>query len=561
MNTGDENRYNAELYPGSYEKFKCIERLIHDNRVGMAIISVPDIVMLKTNQMYITDLEEPYNRVEYITGKSLRDIDGPWSNQTDDKSIGEFIKKRKTKYLNEIKITTKNGEDKYYNNILSPIDEDGEVRYILSVLMDVTRIVKNRQKTEAAAKTIQLEKQELEAVIDNLSDAILVLKDGRLYLQNKAFKSYFGGHKIKDPKDIYDSASFYNRQGERLTYERMPLRRMLNGERFVKEDVLMDRNGDLKYLTITGTTLADKEDRPYLHIISCRDATDRAQSYLTAEKQKKQLDQELKAERCRAEILKMKMQENETFLSFISHEFRTPLTVINAAVQALDFCCRGELPQKAEKYLNSIQQNTYRLLRLMNNILDLNRAEEGFLKTHSVITDVIDLTRSIVDSVTVYGKQKNVKIHFSSRCKVMKAVLDQMKYERILLNLLSNAVKFTPSGRSIYVSITCRNGYFYLKVRDEGVGIPIAKQKVLFNRYSQVSNDLTRPSEGAGIGLSLVKQLVKSMNGSIALESYEGKGSTFIIELPAEKPKDIGMTASTEIREISLEEAVRIEFS
>ncbi|HEX2946146.1 MAG TPA: PAS domain-containing sensor histidine kinase [Clostridia bacterium] len=561
MNTGNIDGFHGEMCAGATDKFNCIEKIFGDNKAGMAIISMPDLILLKTNQMHIAYLEEPYNKIDQITGKCLKDIAGPWSRHLNKKDMDDLIREHKVKYLLEVKMKMKDGQEKYFNNILSPVEEDGETRYILSILMDVTEKVQCRQQIQMAAQTIQLEKEELEAVIDNLNDAIFIFRNEKLYLQNSVSKKYFGGHKIEIPKDIYDAARFYNSQGERLTYERMPLNRMLDGEGSLKEDVLMECDGDIKYLTITGTSLPDKEGRPSLHIVNCRDATDRALSFLTIMEQKKQLDQELEAERYRAELLKTKMQENESFFSYISHEFRTPLTVINSALQALDFTCRNELPPKAEKYLNSIRQNSYRLLRLMNNILDLNRAEAGFLKAYSVKTDAVALTKNIVDSVTIYAKQKDIDLNFISRFKSMDAVLDQTKYERILLNLLSNAVKFTPPGKSIFVNISFRDGNMILKVRDEGVGIPADKQKELFNRYSQVSNDLTRPSEGAGIGLSLVKQLVMSMNGDIRLESCEGKGSTFTVSLPVEKPKEINETAITAINLGSYAESARIEFS
>lgn len=561
MKTGSTDGYHEELIFRANERFECIEKLIQANIAGIAVVSIPDLILLKTNQKHIDDLDEPYNRMDQIVGKSLGEISGPWSNFLGKRNLDCFIETKAARYLHEFKKVMKNGEVKYFNNILSPVEADGEIRYILSILMDVTESVKNREKAEMAAQTIQLEKEELEAVIDKLSDGVFIFRDGELYLRNQVSGEYFGDHKIEIPKDIYDAAEFYDVQGERLTYEKMPLSRMLDGESTVKEDVLMECNGVTRYLTITGTSLSDKTGRPYLHIMNCRDATDRARNFLAVVEQKKQLDQELEAERYRADILRMKMQENEAFLSFISHEFRTPLTVINSAIQALEFTCRNELPQKAEKYLNSIRQNSYRLLRLMNNILDLNRAEAGFLKTYSVKTEVVLLTKNIVDSVIVYARQKGLEIHFTARCKTIYAILDQTKYERILLNLLSNAVKFTPQGKSIYVGISSKNGKVYLKVRDEGVGIPPEKQKELFKRYSQVSSDLTRPSEGAGIGLSLVKQLVTSMKGEITLESYEGRGSTFIVALPAENAQDTDNTAAAEIKGDSFKETARIEFS
>lgn len=561
METGCTDGYHEELIFRANERFKCIEKLIQADIAGIAVVSVPELTLLITNQKHINNLDEPYNRMDQIVGKCLREIRGPWSNFFSKGNLDSFIETKTVRYLQEFKMNMKNGEVKYFNNILSPVEEDGEIRYILSILMDVTENVNSREKTEMAAQTIRLEKEELETVIDNLSDAVFIFRNGELYLKNQVSGGYFGDHKIEVPKDIYDAAAFYNVRGERVAYEKMPLSRMLDGESTVKEDILMECNGEMRYLTITGTSLSDKTGRPYLHIMNCRDSTDRARNFLTIVEQKKQLDQELEAERYRADVLKMKMQENEAFLSYISHEFRTPLTVINSAIQALEFTCRNELPQKAEKYLNSIRQNSYRLLRLMNNILDLNRAEAGFLKTYSVKTEVVLLTKSIVDSVIVYARQKGLELHFTSRCKTIYAVLDQTKYERILLNLLSNAVKFTPQGKSIYVGVSSKNGKVYLRVRDEGVGIPQEKQKELFKRYSQVSNDLTRPSEGAGIGLSLVKQLVTSMKGEITLESCEGKGSTFIVELPAENVQDTDNTAAAEIKGDNFKETARIEFS
>ncbi len=561
METGSTDGYHEELILRANERFECIEKLIQSNIAGIAVISIPELVLLKTNPKHIDYLNEPYNRMDQIVGKPLSEIDGPWSNFLNKRNLDCFIETQAASYLHEFKMDMKNGGVKYFNNILSPVEADGEIRYILSILMDVTESVKNREKAEMAARTIQLEKEELEAIIDNLSDAVFIFRNGELYLKNQVSGGYFGDHKIETPEDIYDAASFYDIRGKRLTYEEMPLCRMLRGESILEEDVMMVRNDNTKYLTITGTSLSDKTGRPYLHIMNWRDATDKARNFLAIVEQKKQLDQELEAERYRADVLKLKMQENEAFLSFISHEFRTPLTVINSAIQALEFTCRDELSQKAEKYLNSIRQNSYRLLRLMNNILDLNRAEAGFLKTYSIKTEVISLTRNIVDSVLVYARQKGLEIHFTSRCKTIYAILDQTKYERILLNLLSNAVKFTPPGKSIYVGIASKNGKVYLKVRDEGVGIPREKQKELFKRYSQVSNDLTRPSEGAGIGLSLVKQLVTSMKGEITLKSCEGKGSTFIVKLPAENTQDTDNAAATEIKGDSLKETARIEFS
>lgn len=230
-------------------------------------------------------------------------------------------------------------------------------------------------------------------------------------------------------------------------------------------------------------------------------------------------------------VLKLK----EEFFSFISHEFKTPLTVINAAVQAIEVICKNEISARLKTYLNKIRQNSFRQLRLVNSLLDITKAEAGYINLQKTNMDIVSLTKEILDSVALYAKQREVGLEFYSSISEKVIGIDDEKYERIILNLLSNAIKFTPSGKNIYVILSCKRQKICIEVKDEGIGIPTEMQSIIFEPFKQVNNSLTRQADGTGIGLSLVKKLIEVMEGEILLESKVGKGSSFTIILPSAK--------------------------
>ena len=229
------------------------------------------------------------------------------------------------------------------------------------------------------------------------------------------------------------------------------------------------------------------------------------------------------------------MKIKDDFFSFISHEFKTPLTIIYAAIQALELICGSELSEKAKKFIGQIRQNSLRQLRLVNNLLEITKAENGYLKLYKKNIDIVFLTKAITESVMQYSKGKNVNLSFQSSLDKKLIAVDDEKYERILLNLLSNAIKFTPAGKNIFVRVYNRDKEVCIEVKDEGIGIPKQKQNLIFDRFRQVDCSLVRNAEGTGIGLALVKLLVNAMKGKIVIDSEEGRGTTFTIIFPDEK--------------------------
>ncbi len=274
----------------------------------------------------------------------------------------------------------------------------------------------------------------------------------------------------------------------------------------------------------------------------------------------------IKSEKEKNEALQKAIEMKDEFLSLISHEFKTPLTVINSAIQAMELLCKDELSPRSKGFLRKIRQNSYRQLRLVNNLLDITRYNSGQMKIHKTNKDIIFLTKSITDSVQIYAEQKGLSLTFSSTIKRREIGIDEEKYERILLNLLSNAIKFTKKGNSITVHISQKivdgRCMVCIAVKDSGIGIPKDKVNIIFERFGQVDNSLSRQAEGTGIGLSLVKMLVESQGGLITVHSKVGCGSSFIIMFPAKKTKVSTVEPTiNEFTDNRLIQATAVEFS
>ena len=226
------------------------------------------------------------------------------------------------------------------------------------------------------------------------------------------------------------------------------------------------------------------------------------------------------------------------FFSNISHEFKTPLNLIFSALQVIELKNNTNEDKSLEKYTAIMRQNCYRLLRIMNNFIDITKIDSGNFFTHFKNGDIVFTVENIVMSTVDYIESKGINITFDTDVEEKTIAFDPDSIERIILNLLSNAVKFTPSGGSIDVNIYDKADNIVISVKDTGIGIPKDKQDSIFKKFVQVDKSLSRGTEGSGIGLSLVKELVVLHNGTIELESTPNEGSEFKITLPVKLLKD-----------------------
>ncbi|ABR36593.1 ATP-binding protein [Clostridium beijerinckii] len=241
---------------------------------------------------------------------------------------------------------------------------------------------------------------------------------------------------------------------------------------------------------------------------------------------------ELKSKEEALELEKLRTE----FFANISHELRTPLNIILGVIQILrrDLLDK-EKPIDKGKIINNIdieRQNCFRLLRLINNLIDSTKLDAGHFEIDMINCNIVSVVEEITLSVAGYIINNNINLIFDTDVEEKIIACDPDKIERIMLNLLSNCIKFTDDDGSIFVNIFDGEEYITLSVEDTGIGIPEEKVEIIFDRFRQVDKSFTRNYEGSGIGLSLVKSLVEMHDGTISVESKYGVGTKFTIKLP-----------------------------
>lgn len=235
-------------------------------------------------------------------------------------------------------------------------------------------------------------------------------------------------------------------------------------------------------------------------------------------------------ERRRAEALAEIDRAKTAFFSNISHEFRTPLTLMLGPLEEL-LQTQGNLSKQQLEYADAAHRNAIRLLRLVNTLLDFSRIESGRIQAVFRPVDIFSFTTELASNFRSVVEKAGLRLHITGDRMTEKVYVDHGMWEKIVLNLLSNAFKYTLKG-GITVSLEQTESHVVLKVADTGVGIPEEELPHMFERFHRISNSAGRSHEGTGIGLSLVYELVKLHEGTIAVESKLGDGTVFKVMLP-----------------------------
>jgi len=237
------------------------------------------------------------------------------------------------------------------------------------------------------------------------------------------------------------------------------------------------------------------------------------------------------AEKKRAEALAEIDRAKTAFFSNVSHEFRTPLTLMLGPLEDLLARSQTHLSPTAKEQLDLVSRNGSRLLRLVNTLLDFSRIEAGRVRAVYQATDLARFTSELASVFRSATDKAGLRLVVDCRDLEEPVYVDRDMWEKIVLNLISNAFKFTFDGE-IGVSVHRVGSTAELRVRDTGVGIPAEAIPKLFERFNRVPNTRSRTHEGSGIGLALVHELVKLHGGSISTESTVGQGSTFVVSIP-----------------------------
>lgn len=313
------------------------------------------------------------------------------------------------------------------------------------------------------------------------------------------------------------------------------------------------KNGQRVWVKVNISRANNFKGEPQYFVYELQDITSNrkvVELELGMQQKKKQLLETLELDKIRTE-----------FIANLSHELRTPLNVITGATQLLELNLADNMNEKTNTNLKYIRQNSRRLLRLVNNLIDTTKLEAGFQNLNLSNFDIINLVEDITLSIVDYTSLNGLELLFDTNIEEKVIACDPDKIERIILNLLSNAIKFTNKGGSIFVCIEDKGENITISIKDTGIGIPLDKQDIIFDRFRQVEKSLTKTREGSGIGLSLVKALVEQHGGKITVISELGNGSEFIITLPVYVVDNDTTDNSGSLVYLDRVERIKVEFS
>lgn len=277
-------------------------------------------------------------------------------------------------------------------------------------------------------------------------------------------------------------------------------------------------------------------------------------------------------DRKKAEEINLVLQEREKeenlkneFFANISHELKTPINVIYTATQLGKSYLEKQDINSIIKYNQVIRKNCLRLIRIINNMIDITRIETGFFKPALRVENIVSLVENITQSVISHTDFKNINIVFDTEFEELYVNCDADLIERIMLNLFSNAVKYGKQNGNIEINIyKIENSYVKISVKDDGIGIPEDQLCKLFKKFEKVDKSMSRNTEGSGIGLAITKSFIEMQNGTISVKSKVNEGTEFIITLPIVEGYDevcAAMVTNETKSESNIIEKTHIEFS
>lgn len=411
-------------------------------------------------------------------------------------------------------------------NITILLMAKGTAYVIISAILLYLFIYKNMLKIKDLKKDLKTSEERYRSLIKLLPDAVTIIKDNKYIFTNDAGAKLL---ELDKSKQIFKN----------------PIKNLIqpNYHKLLRAQMHSTNNNECMIPLIEEKLIRSDGTPIDVEIRSCKFNYDGQPSILSVIRditERKKIENVLKKALEENKSLLEKMIELDKvkteFFANISHEFKTPLNIIFGVVQLLNSSINDNeikiTPTKLNDYITLMRQNCYRLLRLINNLIDVTKADAGFLDMNYKNYNIIALIENISLSVAEYAKNKGLSLTFDTEVEEKFMACDADKIERIILNLLSNSIKFTKPGGAIYVNICDYEDSITISVKDTGIGIPKDKINKIFDRFIQVDSSLHRENEGSGIGLSLVKSLVEKHGGQVSVTSTKNLGTEFLIKLP-----------------------------
>ncbi|MFR3174000.1 MAG: sensor histidine kinase [Clostridium sp.] len=249
------------------------------------------------------------------------------------------------------------------------------------------------------------------------------------------------------------------------------------------------------------------------------------------------------------------LKNNDQYLLNIIHDLRSHLNVITSAAQFMEHNYKDD---KNLKYIEIIKRNSFKMLKLINNLIDSNKIKNNYYKLNKKNIDIVPMIENTISCIEKFASERNINLIFDTNEEECIMAIDPEAIDRVIMNLLSNAIKFSNENSNIYINLVVKDKEIELSFKDEGCGISKEEKERIFDRFYQGKNNDN--IEGSGIGLNLCMLFVKAHDGKIFLESEINKGSIFTVILPR-KIEDHIETVKEEGNLINKNQAVEIEFS
>ena len=558
---------NSKLYtfvekPNSRlnDKLIFVEQMFIDNISGVAVYSVPDLILLKANQKYLNFTYPNNNKPENSIGKPISEVINGFPGNPAEVICNSVLVSQKASYIKEFEFDNITQGKTYWDSTQTPIFDNGRMKYIFHTAVEVTQSVLNNQNIEKQNRIISNQndclehEQAIERQFEILNRVIntfdlpvvrLSCPDLKIIAINKKALNTI---KLIKPGFVTNTDIKNNTMNFLLGLIRKPeydhrINEVLNEKKtkyLNKRHYIID--GNELYFNIIFEPVLEVNGKIQEILILVIDVTPEIKSNIN---------------------MKEALKSQGEFLVNISHELKTPLNVIFATAQLFNvYCESGSLDENKDsiiKYIGSIKQNSYRLSKMINNIVDLSKIEAGFFKLNLSNNDIVKFVEDIVLSVTNFTDSKGLNIIFDTNTEEKIIACDPEKIERVVLNLISNAIKFSDAGNEILVTVNDKNKFIEISVKDNGIGIEKKYLDMIFDRFKQVDKSLSRNAEGTGIGLSLVKSIVELHDGTITVESQYGTGSKFTVSIPSRNVSNENRIYNSELR--GKDQSIRVELS
>jgi PAS domain S-box-containing protein len=434
-------------------------------------------------------------------------------------------------------------EERYWSPLNAPVTgPDGRMQYIVHRVEDVTDISRNDRNAahseEAMRLDVMLRAQELQeanrqlreiteqfqAVYDQGLFAARLRLDGTVLDINRSALEVCGFKRADVLDRPFWECGWWNRSPEVIAWVRGAVEQAIAGEPFRGESLYFWGDGSEHIVDFACMPVRDAAGRVVVVVPTGMDVTERVRA--------EQNQRELEAERRRAEALAEIDRGKTRFFSNISHEFRTPLTLMLGSLEEMKREAAGAaIPASYLDQMDLVHRNGLRLLKLVNTLLDFSRIEAERVQAVYEATDLAEMTAHLASEFRSAIEKAGLALVVNCPPLQDAAYVDREMWEKVVLNLLSNAFKFTFKG-TIEVSLRKVDDAFELVVADSGTGIPPAELPRLFERFHRVEGAKGRTYEGSGIGLALVQELARLHGGNVTVESELGKGSTFRVTIP-----------------------------